>query len=213
MTILTAAACLSAAVTIIGCAGSPRPSTSPSPVANSDKVWFSGSSNIRRFTCYAKQVNVSAEAAPEEFARTRNDGVTAVRSGAVSVPVRSLDCGIGLQNSHLFETLSASRYPDISFTLSDYLIERADGESRVRMNGHLRIAGNERDVVIHGSVFRAPSGQLMLRGDRLIDVRTFGVKPPRRFLGLLRVRDEVTVHFEVVVRPLIDPLGMLMASQ
>jgi polyisoprenoid-binding protein YceI len=159
------------------------------------------------------QVNVSAEAAPEEFVRTRNDGVTAVRSAAVEVPVRSLDCGIRLQNSHLFETLEAAKYPEISFTLSDYVIERGSQESKVRMKGQLRIAGTERSVVIHGSVFRNPAGQLILRGERLIDVRNFGVKPPRRFLGLLRVRDEVTVHFEVVVRPLIDPLGMLMAAQ
>jgi polyisoprenoid-binding protein YceI len=113
----------------------------------------------------------------------------------------------------MFESLSATKYPDISFTLSDYIIERGSFESHVRMNGLLRIAGTERAVVIHGSIFRNPAGQLILRGERLIDVRTFGVKPPRRFLGLLRVDDEVTVHFEVVVRPLIDPLGMLMAAQ
>jgi polyisoprenoid-binding protein YceI len=158
-------------------------------------------------------VNLSAEAAPEEFIRTRNDGVTAVRSAAVEVPVRSLDCGIGLQNSHLFETLQATKYPEISFTLSDYVVDPKDAEHKVRMLGVLRIKGTERSVVIHGNVFRNPMGQLILRGERLIDMRTFGVKPPRKFLGLLRVHDEVTVHFEVVVRPLIDPLGMLMASQ
>jgi polyisoprenoid-binding protein YceI len=158
-------------------------------------------------------VNVSAEAAPEEFIRTRNDGVTAVRAAAVEVPVRSLDCGIGLQNSHMFEALAATRYPQISFTLADYVVDRTNADPRVRMVGVLRIAGTERSVVIHGNLFRNPAGQLILRGERQIDVRTFGVKPPRRFLGLLRVHDEVTVHFEVVVRPLIDPLGMLMASQ
>ena len=197
----------------MACASSPGPVTAPAPAATADRVWFTGSSNIRRFTCYAKQVNVSAEAAPEEFQRTRADGVTAVRSAAVEVPVRSLDCGIGLQNSHLFETLAATKHPDISFVLSDYVIDRANSDSQVRMKGLLRIAGTERTVVIHGNVFRNPAGQLILRGERMIDVRTFGVKPPRRFFGLLTVRDEVTVHFEVVVRPLIDPLGMLMALQ
>jgi polyisoprenoid-binding protein YceI len=80
------------------------------------------------------------------------------------------------------------------------------------MNGALRIAGVERNVVIHGKVIRADNGELVLAGDREIDVRDFGVQPPRRFLGLLRVRREVTVHFLVAVRPLIDPLGILTAS-
>lgn len=82
----------------------------------------------------------------------------------------------------------------------------------VRMNGALRIAGVERNVVVHGKVLRAENGQLMLAGDREIDVRDFGIQPPKRFFGLLRVRKEVTVHFLVAVRPLIDPLGILTAS-
>jgi len=182
------------------------------PAAYQDRVWFTGSSNIRNFTCSAKQVNVSAQAALEDFARTKNDGFPAVQSAALEVPVRSLDCGIGLQNSHLFETLGATTYPSITFVLSDYSVERSGSEAKIRMNGALRIAGVERNVVLHGTVLRGADGQLMLAGDREINVRDFGIQPPKRFLGLLRVRQEVMVHFLVAVRPLIDPLGILTAS-
>jgi hypothetical protein len=206
---------LGSALALTACATGPQPTLAPAPdgtAAPVDHVWFTGASNIRRFTCNAKQVYVSAEAAPENFARTRADGVPAVRSAAFSVPVRSLDCGIGLQNAHLFEALGATANPNISFTLSDYTMEPSENVRRVRMNGTLRIAGVERSVVVRGIVLRSLTGELMLRGERDIDVRDFGVKPPRRFLGLLRVRNEVTVHFEVVVRPLIDPLGVLATA-
>ena len=195
---------------LAACASIP-PVTSPIPMSP-DKIWFTGSSNIRSFTCRATQVNVSAEAAPELFDRTRADGLPAVRNAALQVPVRSLDCGIALQNAHMFETLDASNNPSISFTLSDYAIDRGDAASNVRMQGLLRIAGTERAVVVHGTVFRNPAGEVILRGARAIDIREFGIKPPRRFLGLLRVRNEVTVHFEVAVRPLIDPLGVLVSA-
>jgi len=157
-------------------------------------------------------VNVSVEAAPEDFERTKKDGVPAVRRAALQVPVRSLDCGIGLQNKHLFETLDATNQPAISFSLADYVVDRSEPGSNVRMEGVLRIAGQERVLILHGNVSRNTAGQLILRGQREIDMRTFGIKPPRRFFGLLRVRNEVTVHFEVVVRPLIDPLGVLVSS-
>jgi hypothetical protein len=206
---LALTACMSSAPP----AGAPVPKTSASAATTKDRVWVTGSSNIvRSFTCRATQVNVSAEAAPEAFDRTKTDGLPAVRSGALDVPVRSLDCGIGLQNVHLREALGATTHPEISFILSDYVVERGEDVSNVRMQGLLRIAGTERAVVVHGSVFRNAVGQLILRGAREIDVRDFGVKPPRRFLGLLRVRNEVTVHFEVAVRPLIDPLGVLVSS-
>ena len=200
-------------VALSACVKTP-PVTAPTPTSavSADKIWVTGSSNIRRFTCSASQVNVSAEAAPEEFDRTKTDGLPAVRSAALQVPVKSLDCGIGLQNAHLFETLEASTYPSISFKLGDYSVEKSGPESNVRMHGLLRIATTERAVVIHGTVFRNSAGELILRGAREIDVRDFGIKPPRRFFGLLRVRNEVTVHFEVAVRPLIDPLGVLVSS-
>ena len=197
------------------CSVQAPPGNAPVPQSGpgrADRVWFTGSSNIRRFTCTARQVYVSAEAAPEDFVRTRQDGVPAVRTAAMQVPVSSLDCGIGLQNSHLFQALGATANPTISFSLGEYSVERSDNLRRVRMLGALRIAGVERRVVLNGSLFRDAEGRWMLRGARVINLRDFGILPPRRFLGLLRVRDEVVVHFDVAVRPLIDPLGVLMAS-
>ena len=209
---------LCSSLALVACVNSAPPASAPAPkasvgaVAATDKIWVTGSSNIRNFTCRATLVSVGAEAAPEEFDRTKSDGLPAVRSGALVVPVRSLDCGIGLQNAHLFETLGATEHPTISFTLADYVVERDHPAGSVRMQGLLRIAGTERAVVLHGIVFRNAAGQFILRGEREIDVRDFGIKPPRRFLGLLRVRNDVTVHFEVAVRPLIDPLGILVSS-
>jgi polyisoprenoid-binding protein YceI len=157
-------------------------------------------------------VYVTAEAAPEEFQRTRDDGLTAVRTAELQVPVRSIDCGIGMQNRHLFETLGATAHPEIFFALNGYSVDRSANIPRVRIQGRLRIAGVERDVILYGIVFRDPGGDWVLRGERPINVRDFGVKPPRRFFGLLRVRDEITVHFDVAVRPLIDPVGVLIGS-
>ena len=200
-------------ISLTACANQTRFSSVYTAATESrDRVWFTGSSNIRSFTCSAAQVNVSAEAAIEDFARTRSDGVPAVKRAALEVPVRSLDCGIGLQNAHLFETLNATTHPSIAFVLSDYALENSGRERVVRMNGALRIAGVERNVVVHGKVIRAGNGQLMLSGDREVDVQDFGIQPPKRFFGLLRVKKEVTVHFLVTVRPLIDPLGILTAS-
>ena len=205
---LALTACMSSAPP----ASAPVPKSTSGAAAATDKIWVTGSSNIRNFTCRATMVNVSAEAAPEEFDRTKSDGLPAVRSAALQVPVRSLDCGIGLQNAHLFETLGAMEHPAISFTLADYVVERDQSAGSVRMQGLLRIAGAERAVVLHGTVFRNAAGLIILRGEREIDVRDFGIKPPRRFFGLLRVRNDVTIHFEVAVRPLIDPLGVLVSS-
>jgi len=211
-TLLVTSLALTACVNTAPPTTAPAPSSAAGETIPPDKLWLTGSSNIRAFTCRATMVNISVEAAPDEFERTKQDGLPAVRSAALQVPVRSLDCGIGLQNKHLFETLDATNQPAISFSLADYVVDRSEPGSNVRMEGVLRIAGQERVLILHGNVSRNTAGQLILRGQREIDMRAFGIKPPRRFFGLLRVRNEVTVHFEVVVRPLIDPLGVLVST-
>ncbi len=193
---------------LAACAGNSRSATTPSPVAGTDVVWFTGASNIRHFSCSTTDVAVFTEAAPELIDRSRSDNLPAVRSAAFAIPVRSLDCGIHQMNNDLQETLAAESNPTISFRLSNYVM--IGGKSgAVRMNGLLTIAGHEKMTLIYGKVIRDGNGGLRLLGNRVIDVRDFGVTPPRKFFGLLKVQKEITIHFNVAVRPLIDPLGIL----
>ena len=201
------------AIALAACASAAPPSVQPaSPVTSMDVVWFTGASNIRSFSCTSNQVALSAEAALDEFDRTKADGVPAVRSAALAIPVRSLDCGIQKMNDDLFATLGGAADPTISFRLDEYVVIKPGSPGAVRMHGLLRLAGHAKQVVVYGTVVRDGNDQLRLRGERRIDVRDFGVKPPRRFFGLMRVRPEVDVHFDVAVRPLIDPLGILTSS-
>ena len=203
--------CAGISIGLIGCASATPPASRPvaSISQPADVVWFTGSSNIRSFKCSSTQVAVSAEAALEDFERTRADGVPAVKKAAMAIPVRSLDCGITKMNHDLFVTLGGDANPTISFALSDYHVLTPGAPGSVRMNGILRLGGTTNSMVVYGNVIRGADGSLRLRGERLIDVRDYGVKPPRRFGGLVRVRPEVEVHFDVAVRPLVDPLGIL----
>lgn len=190
----------------------PAPDIAPTASAPVDKVWFTGSSNIKRFNCRATQVAVSAEAAIEDFDRTRADGLPAVKGGALAIPVQSLDCGIQKMNHDLLITLGSTTNPTISFLLWNYVVLDRNDPRSVRMNGLLRMAGKEKMMVVYGKVQRNPSGELRLRGKRMIDVREYGIVPPTKFLGLVRVDKNVTVHFDIAVRPLIDPLGILTSA-
>jgi hypothetical protein len=183
-----------------------------SPSLPADVVWISGSSNFSSFTCRATDVAVTAEAALEQVVRARADGIPAVKTAALAIPVRSLDCGISEMNSDLYRTLHGDVYPTISFSMGDYAIRERGKERQVRMDGRLRINGQEQNIVVQGWVRRDRSGQLRFKGEREINMRNFGIKPPRKFLGLVRVRDQVTVGFDVAVRPLVDPLGILSST-
>ena len=197
---------------LAGCASVTPPLGRPSPSNSTDVVWFTGSSNINHFSCNATQIALSAEAALDDFERTKSDGVPSVKSAAMAIPISSLDCGIRKMNHDLFVTLGGALNPTISFSLSNYVVMKGQSPGSVRMNGLLRLAGRENPMIVYGTVGRDAAGQLRLRGERMIDVRDFGIRPPRRFLGLVQVKPYIDVHFDVAVRPLVDPLGILTSS-
>jgi hypothetical protein len=115
-------------------------------------------------------------------------------------------------NHDLAETLGADSSSTINFRLWNYVVMRRGLPGTVRMNGLLRVAGKEQMMLVYGSVVREDNGNLRLRGERIVDVRDFGIKAPTRFFGLFHVANEVTVHFDIAVRPLIDPHGILVSA-
>ena len=195
---------LLAALALLGAAcapgRAPTPAT-PTPARPADRVWLTGVSNIRRFTCRAAEVR-TALVLP---AGATVDGVLAGERPAVAaalvVPVAGLDCGIRARTHHLHETLKQATAPTIEFRLAGYALAPAsDSGVPARLDGTLRIAGAERPVTLAGVVRRDSTGAVRFRGRQAIRPSDHGVTPPRRFLGLLRVRDAVTVHFDVVLR-------------
>jgi polyisoprenoid-binding protein YceI len=199
-------------LTLTACA-TRTPTPDPvTPAPGADVVWVTGSTNFNTFRCQATDVAVSTQAALEEVTRTRTDGLPAVQSGALAIPVKSLDCGNPKMNRDLRNTLAADINPVITFRLGEYVILNGTEPRKVKMDGALRIGNREQIVSVTGFVRRDANGILRLRGERAINVRTFDISPPRRFGGIMRVRDVVTVHFDVAVRPLIDPLGILSST-
>lgn len=185
------------------CAGSLRPiPVESSPPSDVDvKLWVTGSSNVRRFRCRATEANLQVDRTPGVSSRDIVSAADTTPYAVLRVPSSGLDCGIALMNQHLREALHADQAPVITFRL--VRVARVHGASpdsaAFRLVGSLHLAGTERPVEIVARHVRDDSGRTVLEGSHAIDVRDFGIEPPRRFLGLLRVRNTVTVHYSLAL--------------
>ena len=116
-----------------------------------------------------------------------------VRSGALRVldPDLSSDRRVEVQARMLgADVLDVATFPDITFASTT--VEPA-GADRWNVAGRLTIHGQAR--VITFSVARA-NGRY--RGEVVIKQRDFGIEPIKVAGGAVKVKDELTVHFEVV---------------
>jgi YceI-like protein len=171
--------------------------TPPRPIRPESRVWVTGASNIRRFTCNARELSGALDL---QGLTTRGDvllGDNDLGTPSLIVTVAKLDCGIGIMNRHLHEALQGARQPTIEFRLTTYEVDLTAPVPVARIAGVVTIAGVQRTVAATATVHADTLGAIHVRGSYDVRPTDFGVVPPRRFAGLLRVRDRATVHFDV----------------
>jgi hypothetical protein len=153
----------------------------------SSKVWVKGDSTVRGFTCNATDINSQLQiGGGSELAGLVDDAL-------ITIPVDKLDCGNPKMNEHMAKALKTN---SIEFKLGSYTI---DGGTAV-LNGTLTIAGTAKPIEIAGTV--AQEGSLVrVKANKQIVMSQWGVKPPSLMMGTMKVKDAVTVGFDVTLKP------------
>ena len=172
------------------------------PAPPDARLWITGSSNIRRFTCRAGGMSGHVALRADDATRAMLTGSNVTEAPSLTVPIAQLDCGIGRMNRHLGEAVRASDHPSVDFRLDRYEANLAGDTPTVRIVGRVAIAGVARPVVLDARLGADSLGGLHVQGVYVVRMTDFGVTPPRRFGGLLTVRDRIVVHFDVI--PAVD---------
>jgi polyisoprenoid-binding protein YceI len=96
------------------------------------------------------------------------------------------------------EALKYKEYPEIQFNMYAYILEE-DGKAEVK--GKFSIAGVTRDVDLEAKLTPLPQNALSVAGNLEILMTDYGIKPREVFFGLIKVRDNISVNFDLSVEP------------
>lgn len=159
--------------------------------ADRSQVWIDGSSSVHPIRASAKGVSGWIEVA------TIKAGVAASpkMSGEVHVAVDSLRSGNPIVDRETRRRIDAKRYPEISGTVVS--AERID-PTHLAISGEIAFRGEERQVTGEVSVKRSGDG-LIIEGETRLDVRDWGMQPPR--VALLKVHPEIDVRIHLIALP------------
>jgi polyisoprenoid-binding protein YceI len=163
-------------------------------VAGKSQVSFDASFPLGDFAGRAGDVAGEFRGDPADL----RQGVT----GALRVKVTALHTGVDGRDRDMWRALSAERYPEIRFSVQRVeasfpsVADRSD--MLLTISGLMQISGVERSVVVPGRV-RLQDNRLWVRGETRLQMRDFGIDPPRRFF--LRVSDSVLVSFDLLLAP------------
>lgn len=154
-----------------------------------------GSANITRWTMDVTEIDGEVRVIEGETGAFRFENLR------IQVPVEGITADQSGQERDAHQALRRDAYPVIYFTAYGTEVGEGNASFEVHSEGRLSIAGVQRDVVVEAEGQRLDDERIRVEGAKELLLSDFGIDPPTAFLGLLRVRDEVRVEFDVVLVP------------
>jgi hypothetical protein len=171
-------------------------------VLPSSKLTIVGKTNVNSFTCaIAEYCGTDTLVLHEGGKNVRPVFV----KGSVGLDASTFDCGMAMMTSDFRRTIKSDEYPAIVIDFISF--ERTPRyEHKVEtFKGILKIslAGVTRLFEVDCSIEAKPNGNIHLKGGRQFTFADFGLTPPSRMMGAIKVYDELKVSFHLVLK--LDP--------
>lgn len=173
---------------------------SPIDIETASRLWVKGTSSVRAFECQAPVFTARIVSNTPEPLVAILAGEKGIDSARLSVPSATLDCRNGTMTGHMKKAIKAAEFDSISLAITDYTLTAGDSGMIVTLAGSLTLGGVAKDVTIPALARAAPEGTLQLTGNYELNMRDYGLKPPSLMLGAMKVRDRVTVGFDLLLK-------------
>lgn len=157
-------------------------------------VKIEGSTNVNRF--YFQQA-IEDPKYPQNY--VSKDGYI-----TLTIPIRKFEASNPLMYSDFFQLLQADAHPDITirFYYDPYkLLNPGATATSISSEIWVSLAGEEKKFRLPGTVHVCYDNAAHLNGSLKIDLRDFNLTPPTKFMGMVKVNNEVSVEFAVRMSP------------
>ena len=120
----------------------------------------------------------------------------------MTISVKDMESGKGGLDKKMQKTLNAEEYPSIVFKLKGYNIKISTNnphEPILLAQGSLHVAGVEKEITLEAFP-RELNHTLQFKGKKDLLMTDFDIKPPKMMLGAIKTSNEVSIHFNLVLR-------------
>ncbi|MEY4204670.1 MAG: hypothetical protein RL013_2374 [Bacteroidota bacterium] len=169
-------------------------------IEDQSRLYLQGTSNVNAFTCDCED-RFEAQLIETES----GNGYSRFRNAGLALRVKSLNCKNRKIDTDLQKALMADQYPNIQVTLLDtWQSSRcADGSCYdwfdVQANVIITIAQVNSKEFIRARARKLGPNKFQLKGEKWLKMSAFGITPPEAMFGMIKVNDDISFHFDLVV--------------
>lgn len=121
-----------------------------------------------------------------------------VKNVEVKIPVEGIKSTKGkVMDSKTYDAFKYEKYPVIVFNLTSAKINAAAGV--IDAKGTLAMAGASKPIDLQAKYKVLPNGEIQLTVTKTFNMSEFKMDPPTAMMGTIKVGDQVTVGFDVIV--------------
>ncbi len=146
---------------------------------------------MNQFNCRAERYNTTFTQPRPEHDRVDVE---------VDIAVSGFECGKRRMNRDLKEALRSEDFPSISFDYKETLsmtFDDTQDQYLLTIAGYLTVAGHKKEIEFPMEAIALEDGTLRASGQTELRMSDYNVEPPTALLGLVKVDDRLTVHFEL----------------
>lgn len=198
----TQAVLLATALTAALCAPAAAQAPAKMTVRPESKLTVAGGSNVHDWACATNVLRATVTMNAEFASRPLNELAEPIEKVSVAIPVKSLECGKGKMNDNLYKALKADQFPEITYVLMSYKVDKAAAASdklAALTVGELTVAGTTTRVEIPLTAERQAGGSLRGQGTLAMKMTDVGIKPPTALMGTMRTKNDITIRFELLL--------------
>jgi hypothetical protein len=166
-------------------------------VQPSSAILIDGKSNVNKFRCTSDQYNGSDTL----IFKTVNNKTVFVR-GNVKLNASGFDCGMRAITKDFAETINVEKFPfiTIEFISFEEVLHYKTTEERFLSKLKLTLASVSKTVELRCGAKKDAQGLIHLKGARNFTFSDFGLDPPEKMGGLIKVDEKLNVNFHLVLK-------------
>lgn len=126
-------------------------------------------------------------------------GITALHFNVLAESLKSDKSGL---DKNAYKALNTEKHKNITFTLTNGSVNSAGGNKyKISATGNLNINGKAKKVTLNADGVLQSDNSLTVSGSTKFKMSEFDVKAPVLMMGSIKTGDEVTIEFQVKLKP------------
>lgn len=160
----------------------------------SSQLSITGDTNINSFKCV---FDTSYLKEPQSVSYIPGNSSLSFSGAVLTLATKGFDCGSRPINRDFNDLIKADKYPQLTLELNKVKLQSA---SKGIASVCITIAGKQKLYDIPVDITKGDVSNF--RGKLKLDINDFGLTPPKKLFGIIIVKDDIEISFDLKVKGL-----------